>query len=78
MRVFNLGKTLPVPVTELVNILERILKVKAKKNIMQLPRNSDNSHMQVLAWLIGNLVISHHRSPNGAEEFCEVVLKVLC
>ncbi|KAI9079877.1 hypothetical protein K1719_038123 [Acacia pycnantha] len=41
LRVFNLGNTSPVPVTELVSILERLLKVKAKRNIMKLPRNGD-------------------------------------
>ncbi|PKI71792.1 hypothetical protein CRG98_007808 [Punica granatum] len=41
LRVFNLGNTSPVPVTELVNILERLLKVKAKRHIMKLPRNGD-------------------------------------
>lgn len=41
LRVFNLGNTSPVPVTELVNILERLLKVKAKRKIMKLPRNGD-------------------------------------
>ncbi|KAI4302789.1 hypothetical protein MLD38_038496 [Melastoma candidum] len=41
LRVFNLGNTSPVPVTDLVNILEKLLKVKAKRNIMKLPRNGD-------------------------------------
>lgn len=41
LRVFNLGNTSPVPVTDLVGILERLLKVKAKRNIMKLPRNGD-------------------------------------
>jgi len=41
LRVFNLGNTSPVPVTDLVTILERLLKVKAKRNIMKLPRNGD-------------------------------------
>ncbi|KAK4782634.1 hypothetical protein SAY86_007008 [Trapa natans] len=41
LRVFNLGNTSPVPVTDLVNILERLLKVKARKNIVKLPRNGD-------------------------------------
>ncbi|KAJ6872633.1 PREDICTED: UDP-glucuronate 4-epimerase 3 [Populus euphratica] len=41
LRVFNLGNTSPVPVTDLVSILERLLKVKAKRNIMKLPRNGD-------------------------------------
>ncbi|CAK8575083.1 unnamed protein product [Lathyrus sativus] len=41
LRVFNLGNTSPVPVTDLVSILERLLKTKAKRNIMKLPRNGD-------------------------------------
>lgn len=41
LRVFNLGNTSPVPVSELVSILERLLKVKAKRNVMKLPRNGD-------------------------------------
>ncbi|CAL0328467.1 unnamed protein product [Lupinus luteus] len=41
LRVFNLGSTSPMPVNELVSILERLLKVKAKRNIMKLPRNGD-------------------------------------
>ncbi|KAM1975076.1 hypothetical protein ACFX15_039901 [Malus domestica] len=41
LRVFNLGNTSPVPVTDLVTILERLLKVKAKRKITKLPRNGD-------------------------------------
>jgi len=41
LRVFNLGNTSPVPVTDLVSILEMLLKVKAKRNVMKLPRNGD-------------------------------------
>ncbi|KAK1376318.1 UDP-glucuronate 4-epimerase 3 [Heracleum sosnowskyi] len=41
LRVFNLGNTSPVPVSELVSILERLLKVKAKRSVMKLPRNGD-------------------------------------
>ncbi|GAA0171491.1 epimerase/racemase [Lithospermum erythrorhizon] len=41
LRVFNLGNTSPVQVTRLVNILEGLLKVKAKKNVLPLPRNGD-------------------------------------
>ncbi|KAI8023943.1 UDP-glucuronate 4-epimerase 3 [Camellia lanceoleosa] len=41
LRVFNLGNTSPVPVSDLVGILERLLKVKAKRMIMKLPRNGD-------------------------------------
>ncbi|XP_065859380.1 UDP-glucuronate 4-epimerase 3 [Euphorbia lathyris] len=41
LRVFNLGNTSPVPVNDLVSILERLLKAKAKRNIMKLPRNGD-------------------------------------
>ncbi|XP_065858008.1 UDP-glucuronate 4-epimerase 5 [Euphorbia lathyris] len=41
LRVFNLGNTSPVPVSRLVGILESILKVKAKKKVLPLPRNGD-------------------------------------
>ncbi|KAJ4876769.1 UDP-glucuronate 4-epimerase 3 [Raphanus sativus] len=41
LRVFNLGNTSPVPVTDLVTILERLLKVKAKRNVVKMPRNGD-------------------------------------
>ncbi|KAK8615052.1 hypothetical protein V6N13_068838 [Hibiscus sabdariffa] len=41
LRVYNLGNTSPVPVSELVRILERLLKIKVKRNIMKLPRNGD-------------------------------------
>ncbi|XP_022152762.1 UDP-glucuronate 4-epimerase 3 [Momordica charantia] len=41
LRVFNLGNTSPVPVSELVSILERLLKVKAKKKVVAMPRNGD-------------------------------------
>ena len=41
LRVFNLGNTSPVPVTELVRILEKLLKKKAVKKIVKMPRNGD-------------------------------------
>ncbi|RAL46222.1 hypothetical protein DM860_016655 [Cuscuta australis] len=41
LRVFNLGNTSPVPVSDLVSILERLLKVKAKRQVMKMPRNGD-------------------------------------
>ncbi|XP_075494362.1 UDP-glucuronate 4-epimerase 3-like [Primulina tabacum] len=41
LRVFNLGNTAPVPVADLVSILETLLKVKAKRLVMKLPRNGD-------------------------------------
>lgn len=41
LRVFNLGNTSPVPVTDLVSILEKLLKVRAKRLIMKMPRNGD-------------------------------------
>ncbi|RWR86662.1 UDP-glucuronate 4-epimerase 3-like protein [Cinnamomum micranthum f. kanehirae] len=41
LRVFNLGNTSPVPVTELVSILEKLLKVKANKKMLKMPRNGD-------------------------------------
>ncbi|KAK8693461.1 hypothetical protein V6N13_071044 [Hibiscus sabdariffa] len=41
LRVYNLGNTSPVPVSGLVSILERLLKVNAKRDIRKLPRNGD-------------------------------------
>ncbi|KAE8694580.1 UDP-glucuronate 4-epimerase 4 [Hibiscus syriacus] len=41
LRIFNLGNTSPVPVSRLVSILEKLLKVKAKKKVVALPRNGD-------------------------------------
>ncbi|VVB03444.1 unnamed protein product [Arabis nemorensis] len=41
LRVFNLGNTSPVPVSDLVRILEKQLKVKAKKKMIKMPRNGD-------------------------------------
>ncbi|KAF2315749.1 hypothetical protein GH714_040286 [Hevea brasiliensis] len=41
LRVFNLGNTSPVPVNKLVNILEKLLKVKAKKIVLPMPANGD-------------------------------------
>ena len=40
-RIYNLGNTSPVAVSELVRILEKLLKVKAKKKVMVMPRNGD-------------------------------------
>ncbi|KAJ7952454.1 UDP-glucuronate 4-epimerase [Quillaja saponaria] len=40
-RIFNLGNTSPVPVAELVSILEKLLKVKAKRKVLPMPRNGD-------------------------------------
>lgn len=40
-RIFNLGNTSPVTVPTLVNILERHLKIKAKKNVIDMPGNGD-------------------------------------
>ena len=40
-RIFNLGNTSPVTVPTLVSILERHLKVKAKRNIVDMPGNGD-------------------------------------
>ncbi|RZC49280.1 hypothetical protein C5167_017705 [Papaver somniferum] len=40
-RIFNLGNTSPVTVPTLVSILERHLKVKAKKNVIDMPGNGD-------------------------------------
>lgn len=40
-RIFNLGNTSPVTVPKLVNILEKLLKVKAKINVVAMPGNGD-------------------------------------
>lgn len=40
-RIYNLGNTSPVTVPTLVNILERHLKIKAKKNVVDMPGNGD-------------------------------------
>lgn len=42
-RIYNLGNTQPVTVPTLVSILERHLKVKAKKNVVEMPGNGDVS-----------------------------------
>lgn len=42
-RIFNLGNTSPVSVPDLVGILEKHLKVKAKKNFVDMPGNGDVS-----------------------------------
>lgn len=41
LRVYNLGNTSPVSVVKLVSILENLLNVKAKKNVIKMPRNGD-------------------------------------
>ncbi|KAK6781261.1 hypothetical protein RDI58_023445 [Solanum bulbocastanum] len=41
LRVYNLGNTSPVSVKKLVAILENLLNVKAKKNVIKMPRNGD-------------------------------------
>ncbi|CAN4104595.1 unnamed protein product [Withania somnifera] len=41
LRVYNLGNTSPVSVNKLVTILESLLNVKAKKNVIKMPRNGD-------------------------------------
>lgn len=40
-RIFNLGNTSPVTVPMMVGILEKQLKVKAKKNVIEMPGNGD-------------------------------------
>ncbi|KAJ9706780.1 hypothetical protein PVL29_001984 [Vitis rotundifolia] len=40
-RIFNLGNTSPVDVTKLVSILEKLLKVKAQRRVLPMPRNGD-------------------------------------
>jgi UDP-glucuronate 4-epimerase len=41
LRVFNLGNTAPVTVPTLVDILEKYLGVKARREIVKMPRNGD-------------------------------------
>ncbi|CBI24539.3 unnamed protein product, partial [Vitis vinifera] len=41
LRVYNLGNTSPVEVGSLVSILERLLKVKARRVATPMPRNGD-------------------------------------
>lgn len=41
LRIYNLGNTSPVPVGRLVSVLENLLKVKAKKHVIKMPRNGD-------------------------------------
>ncbi|KAL6540847.1 UDP-glucuronate 4-epimerase 1 [Orobanche minor] len=40
-RIFNLGNTSPVTVPMMVGILEKQLKAKAKKNVVEMPGNGD-------------------------------------
>ncbi|KAI3709212.1 hypothetical protein L2E82_38971 [Cichorium intybus] len=40
-RIYNLGNTSPVTVPALVSILEKNLKLKAKKNVVEMPGNGD-------------------------------------
>ena len=40
-RIFNLGNTSPVTVPMMVGILEKQLKMKAKKNVVEMPGNGD-------------------------------------
>ncbi|KAH7437367.1 hypothetical protein KP509_05G068000 [Ceratopteris richardii] len=41
LRVYNLGNTSPVSVPTLVDILEELLKVKAVRHVVKMPRNGD-------------------------------------
>ncbi|KAK9901437.1 hypothetical protein M0R45_002123 [Rubus argutus] len=41
LRIYNLGNTSPVPVGNLVSILEGLLNSKAKKHVIKMPRNGD-------------------------------------
>ncbi|RDY07167.1 UDP-glucuronate 4-epimerase 6, partial [Mucuna pruriens] len=41
LRVYNLGNTSPVPVGNLVSILEGLLSTKAKKHVIKMPSNGD-------------------------------------
>ncbi|XP_072977224.1 UDP-glucuronate 4-epimerase 1-like [Typha angustifolia] len=40
-RIYNLGNTSPVTVPKLVSILEKHLKVRAKKHVVEMPGNGD-------------------------------------
>lgn len=40
-RIINLGNTSPVRVDKLVSILEKLLKVKARRKVVVMPRNGD-------------------------------------
>ncbi|CAJ1939070.1 unnamed protein product [Sphenostylis stenocarpa] len=41
LRIYNIGNTSPVPVGKLVAVLEALLKEKAKKHVIKMPRNGD-------------------------------------
>ncbi|CAN6462741.1 unnamed protein product [Victoria cruziana] len=41
LRIYNIGNTSPVSVQKLVSILENLLTVKAKKNVIKMPSNGD-------------------------------------
>ncbi|WVZ04655.1 hypothetical protein V8G54_018001 [Vigna mungo] len=41
LRIYNLGNTSPVPVGNLVSILEGLLNTKAKKHVIKMPSNGD-------------------------------------
>ena len=41
LRTFNLGNTQPVSVPRMVTLLEKQLKMKAKKHFVKMPRNGD-------------------------------------
>eukprot|EP01018_Ginkgo_biloba_P015665 Gb_26316 [translate_table: standard] len=41
LRIYNLGNTSPVTVPKLVSILELLLNVKARRNVVQMPSNGD-------------------------------------
>ena len=40
-RIYNLGNTNPVTVPALVSILEKHLRLKSKKNVVEMPGNGD-------------------------------------
>ncbi|CAA6663396.1 unnamed protein product [Spirodela intermedia] len=41
LRVYNLGNTSPVPVSQLVDVLEGLLRKKASRKMVKMPRNGD-------------------------------------
>eukprot|EP00850_Spirogloea_muscicola_P016671 SM000137S00449 [mRNA] locus=s137:152713:155570:- [translate_table: standard] len=55
LRIFNLGNTQPVSVPNLVAILEKHLKVKAKKSYIKMPRNGD------VPFTHANVSLAHHQ-----------------
>ncbi|GFZ15884.1 UDP-D-glucuronate 4-epimerase 1 [Actinidia rufa] len=75
-RIFNLGNTSPVTVPTLVSILERHLKVKAKKNVVDMPGNGDVPFTHAREHQLGpkrTRVQTHNRFANRVEEVRSVI-----